>query len=698
MSAPSPLKRPAASDLPTPHRLAAAFKKPRAPQMAPLPLVSSWPRLSPSATSTNTTATATTAAPHASGKHKQKPNHIPPAVPTPLGLLHHNIPRGLYPVVYPPYHMADFFTDLHTLHPPAVTEQMRHVTATFPPPLPPMVPPGAPRDPGIMVPFVYPPVPVLVPDAYATGTAKYAGAGGETGAHIYPVLAPLPFPPPGYMPYPLLSHQAPLTPHEVFGDWLEALDHLPRVDMVVASAAGSIYDLGALALLEGWTVARLDHYVHSHRESDPEADDARSDSDVLDSPASGYRNYADYADQVDTTNAVDPHALSLTHNRVVVSSSERQRYLQVKPVELAQGRTLDQHHHATCEYTDADLHGPQGPVAEPPVADGSKKRTRADQLKARAALGEYECATRASRYAAKKRALLARLRRLQHSRVSYSDRASDIDDAELCAYATRRLVERDHELLRLKHSSHYEKLKTALAFYQTSNRAYKNMSLVVTNRLQKLKNFLEYQRLVLAAVAEPDADIYSIRTKESAKLYNSFITQDYGGEIKNVFRTAAANEDRGIPGDSQPDFDASWFDKVFVDQVPPAIVHDFMPLVTDEEFNLVTGDAPQKATAKEPNGKLKVAKHAIFQNPLYDVALSGSETAISDGGTLVMKKRPGRRAAPKSNNPEEVNKLQTEAALVAKIMKLFVGPAAANADELNHDLDLIGIKTKWPVK
>ena len=55
---------------------------------------------------------------------------------------------------------------------------------------------------------------------------------------VYVEAPPLPFPPPNYMPYPLSSEKSTLTPSEVFGVFLEANSQLPRVDMVVASAAG----------------------------------------------------------------------------------------------------------------------------------------------------------------------------------------------------------------------------------------------------------------------------------------------------------------------------------------------------------------------------------------------------------------------------------------------------------------------------
>lgn len=102
--------------------------------------------------------------------------------------------------------------------------------------------------------------------------------------------------------------------------------------------------------------------------------------------------------------------------------------------------------------------------------------------------------------------------------------------------------------------------------------------------------------------------------------------------------------------------------------------------------------------AKDQLLKGKAARHQIFQSLLYDRITSGSDSNASDSAASGPKRRPGRRAAPKPVLGEEPSKERSEAALVAKIMKQFVGPAAANADELTEDLDLMNVETRWPVR
>ncbi|QFZ30468.1 hypothetical protein EJF18_80187 [Clavispora lusitaniae] len=725
MSSCSNLKRPPAV-LPSPHQMAQVFKKPR------LAMVLEQKDSQPP----NTLETE--------GGNTQKPKSQKPASDS-VTQLQHSLPLSLYPLVSPPYKVSDFFTDLQPAPNPSQKAQMAQITNVFPPPLPPILPKHLQcPDGGISVPFVYPSIPVLRPDVYladrvqkrrgrrpaaevmAAKTTK--GRMGVPDADIYPVMAPLPFPAAPYMPYPLFSDQASLTPHEVFGDWLEASENLPRVDMVVASAAGSIFDLGAVASSAGWTVSKLDHYVRNHKhESDPEAEDDRSDTESADLP-SGYKLYADYADQVDISNAFDANARPRPSNVVITQSKSRHEYTKVVPIVSDRGRSLMSDFGATCEYADRDIQedaemdseeasnnttsadatennepdvdgNTSGTGDGKPVFKGPKRRWAElsyeyDKISAK------ESRNRETVYASRKWALLARLRSLQNTKINFGP--SEIADDELREYAHRRQVQRDMELVQLKHFHTYERLKAALAFYQNSNRAYKNMSIQLVNKLGKLKHFFEYQKQIFQDITKGrnahDSDTHNIRTKESARLYDGFVEQDYSSRIKDVFRASVANEDKGLPLDSHPDFDASWFEKVFTEREHAANVHDFMPLVTEEEFKLITGDAPVKnGPGKESNGKSKGAKHSIFQSPLYDVTMSGSEANGSDSG-VVVKKRPGRRAAPKSTLAEEPTKQQTEAALVAKIMKSFVGPAAANPEELTNDLDLIGIKTRWPVK
>lgn len=694
------LKRPHAAHLPTPAQMAAVFKKPRI-----------------------------------LGESANSPAATPASLPhilQPLLLLTQCVPANIYPVVSEPFAVSDFFVDVETNHSQKYSDQMKLVLAKFPPPIAPAKSSNLPYNGvGIMVPFVYPPIPVLRPDAYladppitkkrgrksasqllAIANANLSSHLGVENVDFHPVMAPLPFPPPNYMSYPLISDQSTLTPNEVFSSWIAALEHLPRSDMVVASAAGSIFDLRAQAEADGLTVAKLDRIVQlSRHESDPEAEDDRSDSEelILDS---GYEDYAEYADQVDISTAYDPHAQNKHIGKVVVDLPIKTDFVQVSPLVSSQGRTLAKRPAASFEYSDRDIEEQtEFAMPETVVTNGArditnavgaqKERRRQELLQSVREIEDFASANRDEIYASKKLALLARLRTLQQSKISFDDSKTLTDDRELDYYLTELQARRDMDLLRLKMYHTYEKLKCAYAFYHTSNKAYKNMNFLMINKLQKLRNFFEYQRQVFhdATNLKNESDVFNIRSKESAKTYNGFTENDYLGAIKEIFRESVVNEDKGLPLDSHPNFDSAQYSKVFTDREHQANVHDMMPLVTEEEFKLIVGDAPQKAgPTKDANGKTKSARHPIFQSLLYDPVTSGSDTNGSDGGAPTFKRRPGRRAAPKPVFGDSTAKQNTEAALVAKIMKQFIGPAAASADELSNDLELIGIETRWPVK
>ncbi|GEQ72636.1 hypothetical protein JCM33374_g6323 [Metschnikowia sp. JCM 33374] len=479
--------------------------------------------------------------------------------------ISHSVPHNAVPILESPYRVGDFFSDYDPELDENSQKQFSGSVKCYPPPKAPfLASEESVSRPGVMVPFVFPPIPAIQYDPLTNmPDASEDIPEDEDSKQFYPVMAPLPFPPPNYMPYPLISEKAPPTPHEVFGKWLDASEHLPRVDMVVASAAGSIFDLHTEAGASGIGATKLQEMVRLGQlaESDPEASDDKSDSsDSSDVSESSYRNFMEY----------------------------------------------------------------------------------------------------------------------------YEEQAQN-----------------DEQLLSLKLSSNYEKLKTVLNFYQTSSRSYKTMNSVMINKLQKMKNFLEYQKSVFDDHSSPrgsnDVEVMSIRNRDISKLYESFVDQDYSNEIKESFRAAIAKDD-DVEKEDPYVLEPSLFRKVYTGHEHHAIVHDFMPLVTREEFKLVTGEAPSKlGPAKDLVSKGKSGRHQIFQSSLYDRVTSGSDTNASDSGTQ-MKRRPGRRAAPKPTYGEEVAKHNNDSALVAKIMKQFIGPGAANAQELTEDLNLIGIETKWPVK
>ncbi|KAF3991694.1 hypothetical protein FT663_01005 [Candidozyma haemuli var. vulneris] len=702
----SSLKRPLPEQLPTPEELARVFKRP---------------------------------ALESPDQPEQQPKSMAPLPPPQVNLekaldapLRHGVPATIMPVLYPPYGPHDFFSDLHSYSDEEAVQrkaQINQIMHRFPPPAQPLIPNESPaNDGGIAVPFIFPPVPLLRPDFYLNDTllrpvpnqttasvsppTPYAPQSadnkrlGMEHQTIWPVIPPLPFPPPNYMPYPLIAHKAPLTPGEVFEEWIAASEHLPRVDMVVASAAGSMVDIRSQSEALGFDIEKLDKWMKQRQqESDPEAEEGVKSENESDEDQD---DYLAYVNQVDTTDVFDIYGKD-RENIVVVNSDLRNEYLNVAH-ETTEGTEVQ--HPKTHEWSKEDV--PEGASDVTPrqnflkygkdvvhATGGTKDKRRKDLLESTNALNRFTERNRRQLYFARKLQLLNRLRTLQNARVSLDDENMSVDDDEFEDYFRKRKNERDHELLRLKIYHNHEKLKAALLFYQSSNSTYKGLNRIVINKLRKLKYFLEHQQSVFAGIVSngSDPEILNLRSKESANLMNSFVDQDFSSDVKQVFRNATMNEDRGLPTVSNPpDVNVSSFNKVYTNREHSPSVNDYMPLATEEEFKLVTGDAPSKLNTKDQALKGKVARHQIFQSPLYERLTSGSDSNASDSTASTTKRRPGRRAAPKPMLGEEPSKERSEAALVAKIMKQFVGPAAANPDELTEDLDLMKVDTRWPVR
>lgn len=655
--------------------------------------------------------------------------NLPPADQALDAPVRHLVPSKIVPVVHPPLKALDFFADLPEETDQERVQQVASVVERFPPPAPRVFKDESPHaDSGILVPFIFPPLPVLHPDPYLIDPEIDDGNKptellrslsddsrplGMPNKPIYPIIYPLPFPPPNYMPYPLVSEKAPLTPEQVFEDWIEALQNLPRVDMVVASAAGSIFDLRSHADSCGLTVSKLDLWVKQHRaESDPEADDVVSE-DELSELDSGFNEYVNYANQIDKSNAYDKYADDSANN-VVVNSDTWNRYANGELTEsfLKEHRAKDVNfadvipkewshedirHLGSVSMPELVYNGPQK------ISEITAKERRRDELLL--TYNEMEAFSKQKKeqiYASKKLQLLEKLKRLQNTKVYFDDERTETTDEQMNDFILQRREQRDLELLRLKRYHSYEKLKAALIFYQLSNKIYKGLNFLLTNKLEKLKNFFEYQQQIVDDSQKPDydGDLFNIRSKESAKLYESFVDHDFSNDIKQVFRIATANEEAGLESTHNLDFDASGFSKVLTDQQHAANVHDMMPLITEAEFRMITGHAPSKTSQKDSFNKNKpTARHHIFLNSVYERgATSGSDTNASDSGSTTAKRRPGRRAAPKPALGEDPSQERGEAALVAKIMKQFVGPAAATPNELTEDLDQMKLQTRWPVK
>lgn len=615
--------------------------------------------------------------------------------------LTHCIPPRFNPVLQDPFQIKDLFCDVLIAQSERQKGQLSQSIQCYPPPIAPMMANGtSSKAMGAMIPFIYPELPAIERDLLMTIPEDLRVT--DFGDYLYPVIAPLPFPPPNYMPYPLVSDSALLTPSEVFALWLVALTNLPRVDMVLASAAGSIFDLRIQAQNEGLTLLKLDRMIRGGvKELGEDLLDVSTDGeDGL--TENGLEQYLEYAAQVDTSDSYDLNMEPRKRNLLPIESITRIKYQQISPLVSKDAKIIRPDSRPSLEYSSRDLDKPEYKIPArfvPPKAKEYKDQKKL--TKAYVSEVEYEAQKhRTNLYNTKKRKLLKRLENLQASKIFYDNTKREVYDDELSRYMDQRQAENDIELLRLKVQYTYDKVKALMAFYQTSHRLYKTMNAVLVNKFKKLKNFFEHQRQVLDDASSPrhagEGDVISIKGREGAKLYSSFVEQDYSGEIKEVFRCAALR-DEGEIVENDESLDPSMVSKVYLNREHEATVDDYMPLVTESEFKLVTGEAPSKTgVSKDLTNKTKVPRHLIFQNQLYDYGTSGSDTNLSENA-FPAKRRPGRRAAPKPAYGEETTKQLNDAALVAKIMKLFVGPAGANADELNNDLTSIGIKTRWPL-
>ncbi|KAG2731440.1 hypothetical protein G9P44_005856 [Scheffersomyces stipitis] len=582
---------------------------------------------------------------------------------------------------------------------------------------------------------------------------------------VYLQVPPLPFPPPNYMPYPINADKSTLTPHEVFGAFIDANEELPRIDMVVASAAGSLFDMKAQASEEGFTIQQFeetqkqkmltksrrgrrkntsegeeyDENLSMSRNGSEYSDDNRSESDFLNSEGErdeGYSEYVDYVRKIDTRNYYDQYDKTKQSNSYELSSRSsefaeiKQRTSNVKSKRDASILSNKEDK----EYSSADLLSTDGeqsegwksflPISTSKVlsntnkdissANGSnKEKRRLDLVQYRQELEEYEKSQRFEIYRAKKMQLLERLKNLQESKISFTNLS--IKDEELQRYKDNLDIERDEELVRLKLVENYELLKNSLTFYQDSNRVYKHLNTVLINKLEKLKNFFEYQRdLFINRLNNSNADVYDIKSKDAGRLYSGISTRDFGTEIKQTIKKSLFNE---VKPEELAALAATQI--TTEDLTKPArkedgvLVHDYMALITPAEFDIITGDLPVKA--KGPGSKESKqstsAKHKIFQNSLYEKITSGSDTNASDSNSSVGSgpKRRGRRAnvppTATGGPPPGGDRIKgdgpdykySEAALLAKIMKQFNGPQAARPDELNYDLDMMGVRTRWPV-
>ncbi|KAI5956826.1 hypothetical protein KGF54_000444 [Candida jiufengensis] len=707
----------------------------------------------------------------------------------PSSALLNSVPPNIIPIIHPPSITSDFFTDVTTdLSNKRILNQVQGIIKKFPPPIPP-IPPNQSDDEylsedekgGIMIPFIYPPPPVIdidkLPFSLASFKKKFEEkrrdlkakdnktdeededddekedekddneddsydleaneistlqhTDGQKSSHKFYVQAPpLPFPPKNYMSYPLLAEKSALVPEEVFASFLEANEEIPRVDMVLASAAGSLFDLRKEAIDEGLTIEDFEIMTKKLHQIEEDISADESDNSTKQHKLDERMKYYQ---KIDTKIYEDPYKSQWTEVKQNQLHRDPKYDLINSKISNIKGITKRPTYEnpysypRNVDYTFARINKISTATKDVASANGNLKERRRKALREQVEnLEEYEYQNRNKIYNAQKFELLRRLNNLKSSKIKFLN--STIKDEELDNRNKDLEIERDYELVKLKIFEKYELLKNSLLFYEDSNKIYKSLNSLLIKKLEKLKNFFEYQRDVFEKlIEEPEKDeeedelaIFDIASKESSKLFNG-ISSDAAGEPE---------EDE--PGVSSTD---SVINKLLNSSSSNhPLVHDFMPLISKEEFDIITSDVPKNL---KPSTNIKTSrKHQIFAGSIYDKMMtSGSDTNTSDTNKnngqpeKPAPKRRGRRTiAPQQPNNGTIsgsdrngtslvlgggtstttipsidrsNNLDTkysEAALLAKINKQFYGPQMARSDEMAKDLELMGIKTKWPIK
>ncbi|KAK6203382.1 uncharacterized protein RJT21DRAFT_139127 [Scheffersomyces amazonensis] len=846
-----------------------------------------------------------------------------------------SIPSNIIPIIHEPAQIADFFTDVKTdLTDYRLSHQISSIIDKFPPPIPPFISPEVRHQDGpyggIMVPFIYPPPPIVDIDALPYSVAQYkirfdranktsdtdsTNTNGNSNTNsnsnttttnsntqatntttttttttnrkqstsnppedskeilasyieyqktkndslhepVYLQVPPLPFPPVNYMPYPLSAAYSSLTPGDVFQTFIEAHEELPRTDMVVASAAGSLFEMRSSAAEEGFTIQSFERgrseRINSQRqrlkrsrrqgtsdddeddeddeeedddgeydEDDNEEDDDQQgdefddDSDIYGNQPkqeviikrkrgrpskksiyqynyiknlinndnsrnsrggiedniqkdldidNGYHDYMQYVRNIDTNYYDFREAQASKNSNTFILNPRSYSYEKVSPNLSDTVRTKTKTEELSEELSEDDSLNDSaftmnGKTLDPKFntrriltnpgkdlinANGNgREKRRLDLVHSLSELQTFSETEREKVYLQRKQELLNKLKNLQESRISFTH--CDIKDEELNTFKENLDIERDEELVRLKLFENYELLKSSLIFYQDSNRVYKHLNAVMINKLEKLKNFFEFQRDLFSKYLKNDnLDIFDIKSKDSNKLFRGISQRDFSQEVKQIIRDSIVNDvkeyqlqtlsqskllysdlttpsplssilsnNSGLSSSSSSSSFNNINNSTPTSTTDTVLVHDFMPLITPAEFDIITGDLPAKIKLSGGNSKDSNIKHQIFQNSLYERVTSGSDTNVgasdsqtSTGGPNGPKRR-GRRStkdqpiAPgsgyaydriKGDGPDN---RYSEATLLAKIMKQFIGPQSLRDEELDVDFEMLRIKSKW---
>lgn len=514
-------------------------------------------------------------------------------------------------------------------------------------------------------------------------------------------LAPLPFPPKGYMPFPLNAQLSTLTPRDLFSDLLDAADLVPRIDMVVASAAGTLNDLKRQSLQERFSTSEFDRLQSINEE--PYSNDT-----------------INYYEGINITNKVDEYNIMPINDldnhpiypqiTAIVSDIGNQpdMLMRCKIKSIIPGKEV-------CGIEDNMSHVDPLPVVKSTMSNkefssSSKEMKRIEVKKVIDKMEKVVESRKADLYHHKKQELLTKIHNLRHLKINL--KCSDIKDKELMEYDENLGIDKDLELMKLRIWQNYEYLRLSSNFYNDSNKVYRKFNSLTLNKLLKLQNYLDYQKKQFEKILNDDKvldNLVDLSNKDVNKIFRETSERAYGHDLKRILKDLLNNQDVSGMLDSlrYNEFNvspSSTPEPMNRSNDPPQDDHknkkiathfveditDFLTLTSLKDFDLITGNNQK---FKKDN-KFNNIKHKLFQDPLYETSGSdmnsygtaGFSTAGEEGGP----KRRGRRSLEVNEN-----NLHSESYLLAKISKNFVGPQPVDDNELAQDFNAIGIQSHW---
>lgn len=566
-----------------------------------------------------------------------------------------NAPRGFLPILQPPYHPNDFFTDLN-YNVEKLNKKIGEISSILPPPI---APPNPDDEEGIMIPFIFPAPPIIKADPLIKSrNEEDDDEEDENEPRDFDKmvnLAPLPFPPNNYMPYPINAQQASLTPYDFFTDLLDASQALPKQDMVVASAAGTLVDLKYQSIEERFSI------------NDNEDNE---------------RQHQMYYENIRLEERFDRYNHQPINQLDVLPSDFKIKPLISNEFNKGPESKLNKYFKDD-EFELSDIHIPK-------LTNISTKITNRDFNNGslgfkkdivKSSLNNIDQFTRRERqeiYKYKKSQILSKLQDLKESKVSLIE--NNIKDEQLKQVQENLEMERDIELIKLRIFNNYELLKLSSNFYHDTNKTYKKYNGQLINKLMKIKNFLEFQKNSFERYLSSDK-LFNDLTDLNGKEYNKIITdssRDYSKDLRGFYKKLVNEEAQEEDLEDLRNNTITNDEDKKVDDLT-----DFLTISSVQEFNMVTGTINQ---FKKEN-KFNNMKHQIFKNKLYET--SGSDSNSSGMSVDSEMKRRGRR------NEIDEESLHSESYLLAKIMKHFKGPESVNNEELGDDFESMGINSSW---